>query len=52
MNDEAIEALEELANQFENAGTTQWSGQQVADALRRYAHDPEAALTNRPEKDD
>ena len=40
-------ALEDLANRFEMAGNTTWTSAQVADALRRFAVDPDALLTNR-----
>ena len=39
--------LEELANKFEMAGEAVWTGTQVADALRRYAVNRDAILTNR-----
>lgn len=46
---ELEQALEELANRFEMAGAVVWTGSQVADALRRYATDRNAPLTNRDE---
>jgi hypothetical protein len=41
-------ALEQLAERFEDAGEAIWTGQQVADALRRYADDHDVPLSNRP----
>lgn len=44
---EVEEALEDLANRFEMSGEAMWTNSQVADALRRYAADPDLPLSNR-----
>ena len=45
--DDVERALEELANRFEMAGDVMWTSVQVADALRRFAVDPDDPLTNK-----
>ena len=51
MCDEVTVALEVLANRFVMAGDTVWTTLQIAEALRRYAVDRDAPLTNREEED-
>jgi hypothetical protein len=47
MTDQVTMVLERLANLFEMAGETNWTSQQIANVLRRYAIDRDAPLTNR-----
>ena len=49
MSDEVTMVLEELANRFEMAGGD-WTGEMVAEAIRAFAIDRDAPLTNRDDE--
>jgi len=51
MSEDVESVLEQIANRFEMGGEAIWTSAQVADALRRYIHDPDLLLTNRERED-